>query len=60
MKTTKTTTKAEAIKTLKALGVELLKAEDRFGETKTGWFVDGVWLAPKNEPEAALRFMNGN
>jgi hypothetical protein len=57
--TSKTARQDVAIETLRAWGAELLKAEDRHGETKTGWWLDGVWLGPKNDPAAALRILNG-
>lgn len=50
----------DAIKKLLEMGAELLKAENRFGEIKTGWWLDGVWLAPKNKPVDALRIVEGN
>jgi hypothetical protein len=31
----------EAIEKLRGTGAELLKREDRFGETRTGWWLDG-------------------
>lgn len=48
-----------AAKELRERGCELLKGEDRFGETKTGWWQDGVWLAPANKPQDALRILLG-
>lgn len=56
---TKKADKAAATEELLIRGAELLKAEDRWGETKTGWWMDGVWLAPKNDAAAALRILNG-
>jgi isocitrate lyase len=47
-------TKAAAIEELREMGAECLKREDRFGETKSGWWLDGVWLAPTNDPVSAL------
>lgn len=41
-------------------GASLEKKEDRHGDTKSGWWVDDVWLAPKNQPEDALRLIKGN
>jgi hypothetical protein len=57
--TRKNEAKAAAVKELRDAGAELLKQEDRHGETKTGWWMDGVWLAPTNDPAAALRSMKG-
>lgn len=48
-----------AEKQLIVAGCQRLKREDRFGETKTGWWQDDVWLAPCNDPIAALRNLNG-
>jgi hypothetical protein len=55
----KPTEKADAIEALRERGAENLKAEDRFGDTRVGWWLDGVWLAPANDPVAALRTLNG-
>lgn len=52
--------KAQAERELREIGAELLKAEDRHGDTKTGWWLDGVWLAPTKDPVAALRAIKGN
>ncbi len=45
---------------LVACGAERLKAEDANGDTRTGWFLDGVWLAPTNDTKAALAAITGN
>jgi hypothetical protein len=61
--TTATKTKeaeAQAIKELKEMGADCLKREDRFGETRSGWWIDGVWLAPTSDPVAALRYARGS
>lgn len=52
--------KRDAEAALLEKGAERLKAEDRFGETRVGWWLDGVWLAPLNDPKAALAAINGN
>lgn len=44
---------------LRARGAELLKAEDRFGDTKTGWWMDGVYLAPTKNAVHALDVLEG-
>ena len=36
---------AAAEKVLRDLGAELMTTEDRHGDTHTGWWLDGVWLA---------------
>lgn len=51
--------KAEAIKQLVELGAKNERREDRHGETKRGWWLDGVWLAPANDPQQALREIKG-
>ena len=33
--------------------------EDRSGKTKSGWWMDDVWLAPKDDPKAALEAIRG-
>jgi hypothetical protein len=45
---------------LRELGATLEKKEDRFGDTKSGWWLDDVWLAPKNDPKQALRETEGH
>lgn len=57
--TAKKNAKAEAIEMLRARSAELLKMEDREGRTRSGWWVDGIWLAPANDPAYALRIMDG-
>lgn len=47
-----------AIRECLARGYENAKKENRFGETKTGWWCDDVFLG-KN-PVEALRIANGN
>lgn len=44
---------------LKAAGCVLEKREDRHGETRTGWWQDGVYLGPTSNPRAALRALMG-
>ena len=57
--TTKKATNDQAALVLREMGAELLKQEDRMGETKTGWWMDGVYLAPTRDAEVALRVLNG-
>ena len=48
------------IETLAELGARREIREDRHGETRSGWWLDGVWLAPCSKPQDALRAVNGN
>lgn len=50
-------TKAEAIAILKERGAESMKAEDQFGDTRSGWFLDGVFLC--SDPVEAVRKILG-
>ena len=50
--------KEQAIQKLLAAGAENLKKEDRFGDTKTGWWIDDVCLG--KDPVEAVRVMEGN
>lgn len=50
-------TKEQAITKLLEMGAENMKKENRFGETKSGWWIDNVYLG-KN-PIEALRVANG-
>jgi len=52
--------KEAATAALREKGAELLKQEDRFGETKSGWWLDGTFLAPASQPENALRVITGD
>lgn len=47
----------DAIAILKDAGAFREKREDRFGDTKTGWWVDGVFLA--KDAVDAVRQMRG-
>lgn len=40
-------------------GAKLEKKEDRFNETKSGWWMDDIWLAPANNPKEALAVLKG-
>lgn len=40
-------------------GATLERREDRNGDTRTGWWLDGVWLAPTNDTRAALEAIRG-
>jgi hypothetical protein len=44
---------------LREVGAVLEKKEDRHGETKSGWWMDDVWLAPTNQPVQALAVLRG-
>jgi len=58
-KMTKAERKAEAVRELEAMGAERLKREDRFGDTKSGWWLDVVYLGPISDPEYCLRVVRG-
>ena len=47
-------TKQDAIEKLIEMGVTHEKKEDQFGDTKSGWWMDTVWLAPYRDPKGAL------
>ena len=40
------------------IGAEKLKAEDRWGDTRTGWWLDGVYLG--KDPVVALNAVEGH
>ena len=46
-------------KTLIELGAKNERREDSEGKTKSGWWMDGVFLAPSNRPKDALRELKG-
>lgn len=52
-------TEAEAIKELIEAGATHEKKETERGETKSGWWMDIVWLAPYKEPVIALSALRG-
>ena len=52
------TKKAEAVKELLERGAANERREDRHGDTRTGWWLDGVYLG--KDPVAALRNIEGN
>ena len=52
-------TKSQAIEKLLAQGATHEKKEDQFGDTKAGWWMDTVYLAPYKMPELALQVLNG-
>jgi hypothetical protein len=47
-------------KLVEEYGATLEKREDKWGETKSGWWMDGVWLAGPHDPDDALRGIEGN
>ena len=49
----------DTFKTLVELGARTERREDSEGKTRTGWWMDGVWLAPANRPMDALRELKG-
>lgn len=52
--------KQQAVEKLLEMGAENLKQEDRFGNTRSGWWLDGVWLAPACDPIRAVAVVEGN
>lgn len=59
MSKTRAHKKDEAITQLEEAGAYLARQEDRHGDTKSGWWVDDVWIGPTADPEAALRNLRG-
>jgi len=51
--------KNEAIERLIEMGATHEQKEDNFGDTKNGWWLDTVWLAPYKDPQAAIEAMDG-
>lgn len=41
------------------MGAKNERREDSHGETRTGWWMDGVWLAPSSRPMDAIRMLKG-
>jgi hypothetical protein len=52
-------TKAQLIEKLLAKGAKHEKKEDQYGDTKSGWWMDTVYLAPYRMPELALQVLDG-
>ena len=52
-------TTTNATQTLIEMGAKNERREDSEGKTKSGWWLDGVWLAPSNRPMDAIRFLKG-
>jgi len=52
-------TEREATERLIEMGAKLEKKEDFLGDTKSGWWMDTVWLAPANKPKDALQAIEG-
>ena len=48
-----------ATQTLIEMGAKNERREDSEGKTKSGWWLDGVWLAPSNRPMDAIRCLKG-
>jgi hypothetical protein len=53
-------TNAEAIKALTEMGAKNERREDDHGQTRSGWWLDGVWLAPSAAPKDAVSVVGGN
>lgn len=51
--------KQAAERRLREMGAVRERREDRHGETKSGWWLDGIYLGPTNDPEASLRVALG-
>ena len=49
----------DAIKMLAEIGAKNERREGRDGNTLSGWWIDGVWLAPSNRPQDAIRTIKG-
>jgi hypothetical protein len=49
--------KDEAIKELKAVGAEFARRENAHGETKSGWWLDGVYLG--KDAASAIEALRG-
>ncbi len=47
-------TRQDAERELIEIGAKVEKKEDRHGQTKSGWWLDDVWLAPVNQPKLAI------
>lgn len=52
--------KAQAVAELEAMGAERLKKENFHGETKSGWWLDTVFLGPVSDPVHCLNVVKGN
>ncbi len=52
--------KQKAAIQLEELGAVREKREDRFSDTKTGWWLDGVFLGPISDPVHCLNVVQGN
>ena len=51
--------KSQAITKLIEAGAVHEKKEDAQGVTRSGWWMDSVWLAPYSKPMDALRAISG-
>ena len=49
-----------AIKALIEMGARNERKEDSEGKTRSGWWMDEVFLAPSNRPVDAMRVIKGN
>jgi hypothetical protein len=48
-----------AMQMLLSIGAVKEKREDSFGVSRSGWWLDSVWLAPSSKPQDALRAIQG-
>ena len=51
--------KIEAIAILTEAGAAQERREDSHGEARSGWWLDGVWLAPCSRPQDAANALKG-
>lgn len=54
------TERHDAVQALVDAGALREKKEDRSGDTKSGWWMDDVYLATADDPVLALQVLNGN
>jgi hypothetical protein len=52
-------TATDAIKMLAEMGAKNERREGSEVRTLSGWWLDGVWLAPSNRPQDAIRTIKG-
>ena len=52
-------TNTEATTRLLEMGATHERKEDHHGDTKDGWWMDTVWLAPYSQPKLALEAIQG-
>jgi len=60
MGTSNSQQKTSAVQKLVECGAECVKKEDRSGQTRSGWFIDDVYLGPASDPSRCVQVMLGN